>query len=61
MAQEFVALDPTGKERDWIDPVMGVTETETKFVVDNGYHSYEVIKQPNWKYITREKGGQVDG
>jgi len=53
--QEFVEIDETGNERDWINPVISMQETEAGFVIDNGCHTYEVIKQKGWKYITRIK------
>jgi len=53
--QEFVSIDEHGIERDWIDPVLSVVETENSFIVDNSCYTYEVVKQKGWKYIQRQK------
>ena len=55
MAEEFVSIDEHGIERDWIDPVVSVTETVTDYHVDNGYHIYDVPKTIGWTYLRREK------
>ena len=42
-----VALIMVNGDKDWIDPVdfeSGLTNTETHFVIDNGYHVYEFEK-----------------
>jgi len=50
---EFVSIDEQDRERDWISPVYLVEETDVSFTVDNGCHTYEVVKQKGWKYVRR--------
>lgn len=56
MSKEFVVIDDTGKERDWIDPVVSTRETKCYWFVENGYSSkpYKVFKHKGWQYIVRE-------
>lgn len=43
MTTEFVVIDH-GKEVDWIDPVVSVSEDESFWYVNNGHYTYHVEK-----------------
>lgn len=60
---EFVVIDSTGKEVDWVDPVKKVWQTKCYWYVTNGASSlltgkefiYRFWKYDGWQYITRVK------
>lgn len=53
MAIEFVTINEHGQEIDWIDPVITAEEFKTRWVVDNGWHQYRVMKKPGHTYVQR--------
>lgn len=55
MSQEFVVFNESGDEIDWIDPVVSLVETDVDYLVDNGYHKYEVDKKAGFSYILRNR------
>ena len=53
MTTEFVEIDNNGKEIDWIEPVESSNETETHWIIDNGYNIYDIEKKEGYTYIFR--------
>lgn len=49
---EFVVEFKNGS-RDWIDPVIDISEDETTIYVDNGYCEYEFLKKDIDKWAVR--------
>lgn len=68
MNTEFVLINAEGKEVDWIDPVASFEETETHWIVDNTYTTYEISKnlhpgctaevRPQYREMTFQDYGQ---
>lgn len=44
MTKQFVLVNSAGEEVEWIDPVISYEETETHWVVDNGFNAYYINK-----------------
>lgn len=45
MDKQFVLMDPTGTEIEWVDPVTSFEEDEDSWTVNNGYFTYEFHKK----------------
>ena len=46
----FVAINEHGLEVDWIDPVVGFTEYDEYWAVENPAHVYMVAREKGYSY-----------
>lgn len=60
MSKEFVYMTETSRFEDSIDPVERFQETDTEFIIHNGYDEYVIPKSDLVYYQLREMGEEIE-